>query len=72
MGEVLGELGVWREAVVERGEAGDACGGVGEMAPGGRRQERVDGGFGFVEGAAWVAPGAAVDKAGREGRGGGW
>lgn len=64
MGEVLGELRMRREAVVERGEAGDAGGWVGEVAWGCGGEEGVEGGFEVVEGAAGVAPGAAVEEAG--------
>lgn len=64
MGEVLCELWVGREAVIERGEAGDAGGCVGEVAWGCGCEEGVEGGFEVVEGAAGVAPGAAVDETG--------
>lgn len=66
MGEVLGELWVGREAVVERGEAGDAGGWVGEVAWGCGCEEGVEGRFEVVESAAGVTPGAAVEEAGDE------
>lgn len=62
--QVLREGRVGREAVVDGSEARDAGRWVpAEVVRGGRVQEGVDGGFGFLEGPAGVAPGAAVDEA---------